>query len=120
MKEGLQFFIDGLNQLFALERKIGQLTESRSMQRNLERLQDMFTGGLSIIGAPSATLRVHDPIGESYNETRTDCSASIAGEGAEDLVIVEVIKPIIHLQQEGMSRIIQKGVVIVKERSKNK
>lgn len=115
--EGLPFFIDGLNQLFALERKIGQLSESHSLQRNVARLQDMFAEGLSILGIPGATLHVSDPLGEKYDETRTDCTASIAGESAEALVVVEVIKPIIHLRQEGISRIIQKGVVIVKSQN---
>ena len=31
-------------------------------------------------------LTWHNPIGENFDETRTDCEASIAGESAENLV----------------------------------
>jgi hypothetical protein len=36
-------------------------------------------------------LVYHNPIGEPYNETRTDIEASISGNSADNLIITEVI-----------------------------
>jgi hypothetical protein len=40
---------------------------------------------------------IHDPLGEPYNETRTDCEAEIGGNNLQNLFISNVIKPIICL-----------------------
>ena len=97
-----------LNQVFDMEKKVAKLPDARSLTRNLNRIKQSF----SEIG-----LNYHDPTGEAYNETRTDCEATISGESVENLYIEEVIKPIIRLQQDGFHTIIQRGVVIV--RAKN-
>lgn len=110
----LQFFLDLANQLFALEQKANQLPAAHSLQRNFDRLQLMLSERLDVFMDTNTGLEVHNPIGEAYNETRTDCSASIAGEATENLIVVEVIKPIIRLRQAQISRIVQQGVVIVK------
>ena len=110
----LKFFLDLANQIFALEQKAQQLEESHSLQRNFDRLQMMLSERLEVFAQPGVGLEIHNPLGEDYDETRTDCSASIAGEGLENLKIVEVIKPIIRMRQEQMSRIVQQGVVIVR------
>ena len=110
----LKFFLDLANQLFALEQKAQQLEEAHSLQRNFDRLQMMLSDRLEVFAESGVGLEIHNPLGEDYDETRTDCSASIAGEELENLKIVEVIKPIIRLRQEQMSRIVQQGVVIVK------
>jgi hypothetical protein len=86
-----------INQVFEIEKKTAQQT---NIQRHIERIKDAL-GDMGLV--------VHNPQGEKYNETRTDCEASIAGAKLDNLSIVEVIKPIVHLQ--GM--IIQKGIVIV-------
>jgi hypothetical protein len=46
-------------------------------------------------------------MGQAFNETRTDLEASIAGAGAEDLVVVEVIKPIVRIGEPALSRVVQ-------------
>ena len=64
------------------------------------------------------------PMGEPFNETRTDLDASISGAGAENLVVVEVFKPIIRAVFRDtageFARLIQKGVVIVESQKENK
>jgi len=96
-----------INQIFEMENKISKLTENNSLQRNLDKIKNMFA---------DMGLTFDNPIGEKYDETRTDCEASITGDSAENLEIVEVLKPIVRLSQNGISAIAQKGVVIVKER----
>ena len=96
-----------LNQVFDMEKKVSKLVDGKSLVRNLRRIKQSF----SELG-----LSYYDPTGESYNETRTDCEATISGTSTENLYIEEVIKPIIRFEKEGFNRIIQRGVVIVSEK----
>lgn len=99
-----------LNQLFELEQKIGKIQESNSLQRNIDRLKDFFeTEALS----DGQGLVFHNPIGEKFDETRTDCEATISGTGHINLEIIEVIKPIIYIKYGQTQMIAQKGIVIV-------
>lgn len=100
-------FLFIINQIFEMENKVSKLTENNSLQRNLDKIKNM----LSEMG-----LTFDNPIGQKFDETRTDCEASITGSSTENLEIIEVLKPIVRLSQNGHSAIVQKGVVIVKER----
>lgn len=99
-----------LNQLFEIEQKIGKIQETNSVQRNIDRLKDFFeTEALS----EGQGLVFHNPIGEKFDETRTDCEATISGTGHDNLEIIEVIKPIIYVKYGQTQMIAQKGIVIV-------
>ena len=99
-----------LNQVFEIEQKINKIQEQNSVQRNIGRLKNFFeTEAL----AEGQGLIYHNPIGENYNETRTDCDATISGEDHNNLKIVEVIKPIIYVKYANIQIIAQKGIVIV-------
>ncbi len=93
----MEAFLRIINQTFEIEKKAAGQT---AILRHVERIKNTFE---------ELGYQIHNPIGERYDETRTDCDASIAGAMAERLVVKEVIKPIIR--QDG--RIIQNGVVIV-------
>jgi len=117
-----QAYLDFMNQIFEIEKKIANLKEENSIQRNLNKmkgiLEEEFFKGSSTIG-----LTYHNPIGENYSDTRTDCEATIAGTGVENLEIIEVIKPIIfYAYQENekvIKLIVQPAVVIVQSKSIN-
>jgi hypothetical protein len=117
-----QVYLDFMNQIFEIEKKSANLKEENSIQRNLNKmkgiLEEEFFKGSSNIG-----LTYHNPIGESYSETRTDCEATIAGTGVEKLEIIEVIKPIIfysYQEEEKIKKIIvQPAVVIVQSKNNN-
>jgi hypothetical protein len=115
-----QPYLDLVNQVFEIEKKVGQIKEDNSLHRNLSRLHTLIESELFTDGHGAIGLSFHNPIGEPYNVSRTDCEANIAGSGAEDLEIVEVIKPIIYfsLKDGGHVRklIVQKAVVVVKSR----
>ena len=96
-------YLDIINQVFEIEKK-AKLLQENSIQRNINKLKSIFEYELS--------LTYHSPIGESYNETRTDCEASIAGNSCENLIITEVVKPIIRIRFRQSSIILQKAVVI--------
>lgn len=101
-----------INNIFEIEKKLSRLDEDHTIDhtidRNVRRIKDAFE---------KAGLTYDDPTGEPYDETRTDCEASIAGDSQENLVITEVIKPIIRVNRRGVNHIEQRGVVIVKSQN---
>jgi hypothetical protein len=117
-----QAYLDFMNQIFEIEKKSANLKEENSIQRNLNKmkgiLEEEFFKGSSTTG-----LTYHNPLGESYSDTRTDCEATISGTGVENLEIIEVIKPIIfYAYQENekvIKVIVQPAVVIVQSKNIN-
>ena len=117
-----QAYLDFMNQIFEIEKKATNLKEENSIQRNLNKMKGIldedFFKGSSTIG-----LTYHNPLGESYSDTRTDCEATISGTGVENLEIVEVIKPIIfyayHENEKVIKVIVQPAVVIVQSKNSN-
>lgn len=106
-------FLFILNQLFEIEQKIEKIKETNSVQRNIDRIKNYFdTEALS----EGQGLAYYNPVGEKFDETRTDCEATISGTGHENLEIVEVIKPIIFLRYAQTQIIAQKGIVIVESK----
>ena len=93
-----------INQIFEIENKIKLENFDEKFERNFNRIKQTFE---------EEGYTYHNPIGEKYTETRTDCEASISGSLGNNLKIVQVIKPIIHRHDGGNSVIIQKGIVIV-------
>lgn len=118
-----QAYLDFMNQIFEIEKKSATIKETHSIQRNLNKikgiLEEEFFKGSSTIG-----FTYHDPLGEPYSETRTDCEATIAGIGVENLEITEVIKPIIFYSYQENERtlkvIVQPAVVIVQSKNTTK
>jgi hypothetical protein len=116
----LRPYLDLLNQVFEIDKKAGALTESNSIARNIRNMRSWFERDITAMqGAQTIvySLTFHNPIGEPYNETRADCDASIAGSGTEQLVITEVMKPIVWLSVGGSPRhIVQQAVVVVESK----
>jgi hypothetical protein len=114
-----QAYLDFMNQIFEIEKKSNNLKEENSIQRNINKmkgiLEEEFFQGSNTIG-----LTYHNPIGENYSDTRTDCEATIAGNDVENLEIIEVVKPIIFYAYNDNDKIIkvivQPAVVIVKSK----
>jgi hypothetical protein len=98
-----------LNQLFELEAKLKRGGDSAAVGRNITKMKD----ALEEMG-----LFYEDPMGQPFRETRTDLEATISGTSTEDLVVVEVIKPIIRHGARSYSRVIQKGIVVVESKTK--
>lgn len=95
-----------LNQVFELERRLSKLDDSEKFNRPIEKLKEAFD-------SDEARFVIENPINQKYDITRTDVEATITGAEHEGLEITEVLKPIIKLTSNGVSRIVQKGVVIV-------
>lgn len=114
LPDSQKFFLDILNQIFEIEKKLERIQENNSISRNLNKIKEIFE---TEIYQEGSGLIYENPIGEPYNETRFDCEASIAGESTENLVITEVIKPIIRYKQGGISNIVQKAIVVVQSQN---
>ena len=117
-----------LNQIYQVEKKLTKLPDATDLRRNIERMKDAFAeDGLPVFdggGRPCFLgLTYEDPMGQAFKETRTDLEATIAGSSTENLVVVEVIKPIIRATfkggEAGSSKIVQRGIVIVESRKEN-
>jgi hypothetical protein len=109
-----------LNQLYELEQKLRKHGDPANFSRNIDKMKDAFAEeGLQASGLERIRLVYEDPIGQSCDETRTDLEATIAGSGTDNLVVVEVIKPIVRaIVRDGFSFVVQKGIVIVESRTK--
>ena len=112
-----QAYLDLVNQIFEIEKKATNIKEDNSIQRNINKINGLLEEGFF----KDFGLTYHNPIGESYTDTRTDCEATIAGAEVENLEIIEVIKPIIfysYKENENTIKIIaQPAVVIVQSKN---
>lgn len=94
-----------INQLFEIERKLAA-KQVDVVDRNLERIKhDLDGNGIKVI----------DPTGEKYEDTRTDCQANIVGELGKNMVITRTMKPIIIVNGPNGMELVQRGTVIVEK-----
>ena len=100
MSEGERRLLTVLNQIFEIEKKLSLHGDPNNLGRNINRTKD----AIEELG-----FFYEDPIGQDFQETRTDIEATISGKGTEQLKIVEVIKPIVRYGQRALSRVVQKG-----------
>lgn len=110
----LKPFLLLVNQLFDIENKILKIKESNSISRNMDRCKEILA---TEIFPDDQGLFYHNPLGEKYDETRIDCEANISGFHNDNLIIIEVIKPIIYYRLGGSQIIVQKAVVIVQSKN---
>jgi hypothetical protein len=117
-----QVYLDFMNQIFEIEKKSTNLTEENSIYRNVNKLKGIFEEDF-FKGSSTIGLTYHDPLGETYSDTRTDCEATIAGTEVVNLEIIEVIKPIIFFSYQDNEKVLkiiaQQAVVIVKSKNIN-
>lgn len=97
------------NQVFEIEQKLAAKGDSSGVARNINRMKHH----LEEFG-----YTFHNPLHEDYNDTRTDCEASIVGDFEDgNMHISKVIKPIIFKDSGGVPGIVQKAVVIVEKKA---
>lgn len=121
--------LTAVNQLYELEQKLKRHGDPNNLLRNVIKMKDAFAEeGLPMGDLGGTYVRIglayEDPMGQSFKETRTDLDATISGAGTENLVVVEVVKPIIRAVLRDsvgeFARVVQKGVVIVESQKENK
>ncbi len=103
-----RFVLQTLNHLYEAERKLALHGDPGGVMRNIDRIKNALS---------EEKLFYEDPMGQPFSETRTDLEASIAGEGTENLYVTEVIKPVIRYGEPEYSKVIQKGIVVVRSRT---
>jgi hypothetical protein len=107
----LKTYIKMLNQVFEIEKKSQKISEENSISRNLSKIKDIFEDDLD----ENISFILRNPIGDKYDDTRTDLTADISGESLNNLIIIEVIKPIIYIRENGKMQILQRGIVVVQD-----
>ena len=100
-----------LNNLYEVEKKLALHGDPGNATRNVGKMKD----ALAEMG-----VFYEDPMGQDFKETRTDLDATISGSGTENLVVVEVIKPIVRAGEAAFSKVVQKGIVVVESKEGNK
>jgi hypothetical protein len=100
-------FLTMLNNLYEIERKLALHGDPGNAMRNVERIKDALK---------EQGIFYEDPMGQPFKETRTDLDATISGTGTENLVVSEVIKPIVRAGLRELSRVVQKGIVVVESK----
>jgi len=98
-----------MNNLYEIERKLAIHGDPGNANRNVERIKEALSG-------EGLLLFYEDPLGQPFKETRTDLEASISGSSTENLVVADVIKPIIRCGRPELSRVVHKGIVVVEAR----
>ena len=117
MKDGIpKQLLAAMNQLYELEKKVEKHGNPSNFERNIGKMKDAFEH----FHEPDGGFKYEDPMGQRFTETRTDLEATISGKDTQDLVVVEVIKPIIrfvsHDSLGSYSKVVQKGIVLVESR----
>ncbi len=106
-----KWLLSSLNQIYQLRAKSKRKGFFDEIERDLDRLEENFQ---------DQGFTLHDPMGEKCPDTRTDVEVNISGEGEDNLIVVEVIKPIIRFGTAGLeinqSTIVQKGVVVAESK----
>lgn len=92
-----------LNQLFSLEQKLIKDHQPDTYSRYFNRIKQSYS---------ELDFTFHNPLNEKYNETRTDVEANISGNPGNNMVITQVIKPIIFMG----NKLVQQGIVIVENK----
>jgi len=98
-----------INQVFELNQKLEQERIAHKFERNFNRFYHIFE---------EEGYLCQNPTGERYTDARTDCTANIAGAEGKDMIIAQVIKPIVYRKQDGNPSLVQKGIVIVEQKKK--
>ncbi|HVF80987.1 MAG TPA: hypothetical protein VM884_03600 [Flavisolibacter sp.] len=93
--------INIINQVFEIEKKLGPAS---TIQRNIDRIKAELT---------ELGYNYHNPVHEKWDETRTDCEASVTGVLKSKMLITEVIKPVVHHKESGTKKLVQKAIVVV-------
>jgi len=86
---------------------------SHTINRNIDKLKSFYENDFD----DNISFIIENPEGQNYNETRTDIEANIVGDSTDNLIIIDVIKPIIRIKQSGINQIIQKGIAIVQDKN---
>ena len=89
-----------VNQIYELEQKLKKPGGPEGIQRNINRMKDAFE---------EYGLVYEDPMGQRCSETRTDVEINIAGTGTDNLVVVEVIRPIVRLRNPALGKEVEVG-----------
>jgi len=95
--------IEIINQIFSLETKLKKQPDINAY-RNFERIYHE----IALLG-----YQIENPLGKTYRNEMTDVDANITGQLNDSSKIIKVLKPTIYYMDNGYTKLVQKGIVIV-------
>jgi hypothetical protein len=102
-----------INQVFEIEEKQKMIEQKNSIDKNVRNLKELLEEGFF----QDFGISYYNPIGEDFKDSRTDCDVvENLSNTFENLVIIQVIKPIIRVKQNDAIRIIQRARVVVQSK----
>lgn len=105
MQKNAAAWIGLINQLFEIEQRVRPKKEVIDATRQFDRIR---------IHLEELGFKYHSPVNEHYQETRTDCEASVVGDYVDGkMIISRVIKPIIYRVEENKTVLLQRAIVVV-------
>lgn len=107
-----------LNNVYEIEQKLSCHGDQGNAKRNIDKINDILR--TENIFSMEGGLFYENPYGQEFKETRTDLEVSISGDSTENLVVIDVIKPIIRFGTSDFSQVVQKGIVIVQAKTEDK
>ena len=102
-----KWLLNSLSNIYQLKLKAKRKGFYDDIERDITKLEENYA---------ECGLFIHDPLGEKCPDTRTDVEVNIAGSGGDNLVIIDVIKPIIRQSSSNLTAsqavVVQKGIVV--------
>ena len=92
------------NLVFELDKRMAGREPNPALVRICDKMKSVIE---------ESGIYLYNPVGEKYAETRTDVEANISGTSLTNLIIKEVIKPVLYIEENGKRKLVQKGVVVV-------
>jgi len=96
-----------INQISEIQQKLKQDNILKPYERNFNRLFNTLE---------EEGYTYQNPLGEKYKDTRTDCVVNIVGKEGKNMIITQVIKPIIYKKEGNEIVLVQKGIVIAENK----
>ena len=103
----MKTFLQIINQLADIQQKLEASGQSAQFERNFNKLTYLIE---------EEGFVYKNPLGEKYNDSRTDCEANIVGREGKHMIITQVLKPIIYKKDSSGLSLVQKALVIVENR----
>jgi hypothetical protein len=102
-----------INQVFEIEEKQKMIEPKNSIDRNVRNLKELLEEGFF----QDFGISYHNPLGEDFKDSRTDCDVvENTSNTFDNLIITQVIRPIIRVKQNETIRIIQRAKVVVQSK----
>ena len=97
-------YIQLINQIAEVENRIAQDDLMPKYERNFNRIRTLLE---------EEGFIYKYPVGERYRESNADYEANIVGRESVEMIITQVIKPVIYRREADRVTLVQRGIVMI-------